>query len=247
MFRGLSAGTRACDDPGMKRLLDDYRALLAEADRWFARCQQVLPEEISCSAGCTGCCRGLFDITLLDAALLRDGFERLPAPLQEAPRVKAATRLAALQSDWPGFGPPWILNLLPDTLWTEMPEDDSTPCPLLGADGGCLVYAYRPLTCRLHGLPQVDTSGFVFADGYCSRNFRVLPPQAYPQLRHDFETFFQREFALQHRFATALLGVPLAELDTFIPAALHIDFTGFDWQSWGVRHISRLTRSDKNI
>lgn len=33
------------------------------------------------------------------------------------------------------------------------------PCPLLGEDGRCLVYAHRPLVCRLIGLPMLTDLG----------------------------------------------------------------------------------------
>jgi Fe-S-cluster containining protein len=231
----------------MDKLLDDYRRLLEEADAWFARCQAQQGTAIACASGCSGCCRGLFDITLLDAALLRAEFDRLPAALQAVPRQRAADRLAQLQAEWPGFEHPWVLNLLPDSLWTEMPEEDHTPCPLLADDGRCLVYAGRPLTCRLHGLPQVDVSGFIFDERCCTRNFGDSDPLAIAALRFDFDAFYRREFALLHRFGSQLLGGPLAELDTFIPAALHLDFTGFDWRAWGAAHIDRLTRGNKNI
>jgi Fe-S-cluster containining protein len=231
----------------MQKILDDYRCLLAAADAWFARCQRELGEAVVCASGCSGCCRGLFDITLLDALLLRSEFERLPAEVQAPVRVRAKERLDALQTQWPGFVHPWILNLLPDRLWTEMPEEDITPCPLLGDDGRCLVYAGRPLTCRLHGLPQVDRDGFVFDERYCNRNFAGSDPLALAALRSDFKEFYRREFALLHRFGEKLIGVPLAELDTFIPAALCIDFSGFDWHGWGMAQLSRLTREDKDI
>lgn len=226
----------------MDSLLQRYHDLLGEADSWFARSQTVLSSEIACQQGCTGCCRGLFDITLLDAALLRRGFDRLDPALQQSIRRRATSRLATLQNEWPDFTAPYILNLLPDELWTEMPEDDSTPCPLLGDDGLCLVYGERPLICRQHGLPLVDTSGDVIDERWCSLNFIASDPITRMELRFPFHTFHQREFTLLQDFSRQLLGFPLTELDTFIPAALLIDFVRFDWRGWGKRQQALLTR-----
>lgn len=223
-------------------LLQRYLYLLGEADTWFTRCQSASGDNIACRRGCTGCCRGLFDITLLDAALLRRGFDRLTPEQQHPARARAVARIAELQRQWPDFTAPYILNLLPDELWTEMPEDDATPCPLLGDDGLCLVYAERPLICRQHGLPLIDTSGDVIDERWCNLNFTTSDPLARVELRFPFHAFHQREFALLQDFSRQLLGFPLTELDTFIPAALLIDFDSFDWREWGKRHAALLTR-----
>lgn len=228
-------------------LLDRYRTVLARADAWFATMTTRFPAEIRCGAGCHGCCRGLFDITLLDAALLRDGFARLPVAQRTVPLEKARQQLAALQRRWPDFAPPYLLNLMDDAEWTEMAEDDDTPCPLLDGAGRCLVYAERPLTCRLHGLPQVDVDGELWLANTCSHNFPERDPLAEPGLRGDFRTLFRDEFGLQQELALTLTGTALTELDTFIPLALLIDFHTFDWRGWTAAHISQLTRYRQNI
>lgn len=222
----------------MNELLQRYRALLTTIDRWFAARQAELPSAIVCSDGCSGCCRGLFDISLLDARLLRAGFDQLPPAIRAEAETKAAARLAELQQRWPDFAPPYLLNHMDDSAWTEMPEDDATPCPLLDAVGRCLVYDHRPMTCRLHGLPQIDRSGEIFLEEWCSRNFVGMNPLEMAELRHDFQELFTAEFTLLRAFARELCGRDSAELDTFIPLALLIDFDGFDWQEW-----ARVTRS----
>lgn len=219
----------------MNELLPRYRALLATLDLWFAAKQAQLPTAIVCSGGCSGCCRGLFDISLLDARLLRAGFDQLPAAIRAGVVTKAEARLAELQERWPDFLPPYLLNHMDDSVWTEMPEDDLTPCPLLDATGRCLVYAHRPMTCRLHGLPQIDKSGEIFLAEWCSRNFVGMNPLEMDELRHDFQQLFIAEFTLLRAFARELCGLDSAELDTFIPLALLIDFDNFPWQEWAGR------------
>ena len=59
----------------MNNLLDRYGALLGEVDVWFQTCSLRYPEQIVCRQGCSSCCRGLFDITLLDALYLKRGFD----------------------------------------------------------------------------------------------------------------------------------------------------------------------------
>lgn len=208
----------------LSTILSEYRALLETVDAWFNRCSEHSGRHIQCRPGCSQCCRGLFDITLLDAYLLRQGFALLPADIQANALLKARARLADLQQLWPGFGPPYTLNHLPDEAWTETPEEDMTPCPLLGEDGRCLIYLHRPMTCRLHGLPNLDCSGESFSDEWCTLNFTDADPLAMDELRWEFRRAFTAELNLFNEFTARVLGTPQNELDTFIPLALLIDF-----------------------
>jgi len=220
----------------MQKFLSEYLKLLEGVDAWFADCATTLGSPlIQCREGCSACCRGLFDITLLDARLLHDGLSRLPRAVQDQVRQRAGQQLPELQQRWPGFEAPFYLNQFPDVEWTAMPEDDMTPCPLLGADGRCLVYAWRPMTCRLHGLPNIDLSGESFSDDWCTLNFVGSNPLPMQELRWGFRERFTAEIELFRKFSAKLIGESVNELDTFIPTAVLIDFDRFDWSSWWLR------------
>lgn len=217
----------------MEEILKKYGALLAEVDAWFMRCMEAFPAEIACRSGCSECCRGLFDITLLDACYLKYGFDRLDAPVQATVRAKAIARLDALQILWPDFREPYILNYRPEEEWEAlMPEDDGTPCPLVDDDGRCILYDFRPMTCRLNGIPLVDLSGEVFFEEWCTLNFTGNDPLAVEDLRGEFRRKFADELQIFQQLTVLLCKQRLNELDTFIPTALLIDFAGFDWPAW---------------
>jgi Fe-S-cluster containining protein len=217
----------------LDEILTSYGLLLAEVDTWFARCLAAQPQAIACGAGCSECCRGLFDITLLDACYLKYGFDRLDAEVQATVRAKAIARLHKLQLLWLDFCEPYILNYRPEEEWEDlMPEDDETPCPLVTDDGRCLLYNFRPMTCRLNGIPLVDLSGEVFFEELCTLNFIGKDPLAIKELRGEFLRIFADELQLFQQLADALCKQQLNELDTFIPTALLIDFAGFDWPTW---------------
>ncbi len=225
--------TERYDHPENRTVLEAYGELLAVIDSWYAGAATAYPEHVRCGKGCSGCCRGLFDITLLDAALLQYGFARLPESVRCTVLVKAKQRLEQLQRRWPELSPPFILNLRPETEWEElMPDDDETPCPLLDDNGHCLVYAYRPMTCRLHGMPLIDRSGEVMHDEWCTENFTTVNPLQLPSLSAPFADIFRQEGALDRRFSHEVLGHAVSELDTFIPLALLYDITLFDWKLW---------------
>ncbi len=212
------------NQPAIQRILQQYQALLSTVDDWFDRCKSIKGDQIHCVSGCSACCRGLFDITLLDACLLQTGFARLPEARRTSVLLKAEERLLQLQSEWPDLQHPYLLNHLPDELWTEMPEGDETPCPLLDKNGRCLVYAYRPMICRTHGLPNIDVSGESFSDLCCTLNFPNTDPLLTTDLHWSFRHTFEQELLLFETFTRQLLGKSLREVDTFIPLALLIDF-----------------------
>ncbi len=218
------AGLILEENAPLQEIVASYQKLLVTIDDWFSRCKTSCGEQVHCAEGCAACCRGLFDITLLDAFLLQTGFRRLSAERQADIRAKAQQRLRQLQTAWPGLQHPYLLNALADELWTEMPEDDPTPCPLLGEDGACLIYEHRPMICRTHGLPNIDVSGERFSELYCSLNFVDTDPLTLDILRWSFRRVYAQEFDLLALFNRQMLGSPLREADTFIPLALLIDF-----------------------
>jgi Fe-S-cluster containining protein len=210
----------------MQDILNQYASLLAEVDAWFQRCIELFPREIACASGCSECCRGLFDITLLDALFLQQGFAQLPQEAREAVLAEAERRVSLLKQKWPEYSHPYLLNHRPEEDWEElMPDDDETPCLLLDSAGRCLVYENRPMTCRLHGLPLIDLSGETMHDEWCTKNFTGTDPMALAGLQGEFDRFFREEVRLDRELSQLLFGRVIHELDTLIPAALLIDFS----------------------
>ena len=214
-------------------ILTEYKLLLTEIDDWFAHCQTDFPDDIACGKGCSDCCRGLFDITVLDAALLKSGFKSLPLEIRVSSRKKAEESLSKIQTYWPEFKRPFILNYRPEEeRETLMATDNETPCALLDEKGRCLLYDYRPMTCRLHGLPLIDISGEVMENEWCTKNFTDNDPLKIKNLRGEFNRLLQKEAALGRYFNEELLGRTVCELDTFIPTALLLSYKEFDWLKW---------------
>jgi Fe-S-cluster containining protein len=208
-----------------KDILITYSELLSEVDAWFARCSLAAGDLIACRRGCSACCRGLFDITLLDAALLKQGFDALEPAQKQQILLKGNGSLDAIRTVWPDFDHPYLLNSYSEEQWDlVMPDEDETPCPLLGGDGQCLVYDSRPMTCRLNGIPMLDLNGEVLFDEWCSLNFTDLDPLIMQELRFDFNDVFGQEQLLFREFTKRLFGKTFNELDTLIPTAIKIDF-----------------------
>lgn len=210
----------------MNEILDRYGLLLHEVDIWFARCLENFRSDITCREGCSACCRGLFDITLLDALYVKRGIDQLEPSLVAGLKKQALLRLDEIRANIPTFTKPWFLDVLPGELVaTMMPEDDQTPCLLLSERGHCRIYSHRPMTCRLHGIPLFDTDGEPFSDEWCTLNFIDVDPEPLVDIRHQFRELFSQELLLFREITRKLYGQPLNEMDTIIPAAVVLHIT----------------------
>lgn len=114
-----------------------------------------------CSPGCTQCCIGVFPISQLDAARLREGFASLAASDPARARAvhhRAETSVARLSPQFPGDPVTGALDEAQADLLEDFANDE--PCPALDpATGLCDLYAARPMTCRLFGPPLPVESG----------------------------------------------------------------------------------------
>ncbi len=123
-----------CPEGALAPFRDRLQALYARMDRAYqaaARCYGF-----DCQGCDESCCRTRFDHhTLLEYLYLREGLARL------APEVQAAVRRRAAEV----------------CCETAALERQGLPirvmCPL-NQDGRCRLYAFRPMICRLHGIPH---------------------------------------------------------------------------------------------
>jgi Fe-S-cluster containining protein len=127
----------------------------ATADRaWDRAAAGTTAGELACRPGCFGCCVGLFEISLPEAALVRAGVARLPEPVRE--EVVRRSRRIAEETDASFPGDPRAGLLDPDRseeaddAYFEVVADRA--CPMLELPSGrCRIYEWRPITCRAYG------------------------------------------------------------------------------------------------
>lgn len=163
-------------------ILSRYHALLARVDAWFHRVAGRFPAKVTCHRGCSDCCWGLFDVTPLDAALLREGLARLPAGEREDIRERARAVNAQVAAVEPRLeGRRTLAGLTDAEVDAVIDALGPVRCPVLAPDGSCRLYDHRPMVCRLNGVPIVDTRGRVIQREGCFKNTLVVgdgPPAA---------------------------------------------------------------------
>ncbi|WP_447979108.1 YkgJ family cysteine cluster protein [Candidatus Nitrospira bockiana] len=145
--------------PGPCRQALSHRRLFEHADHWFER-GRALFGAVPCRLGCTRCCVGPFMVTVLDRLEIQAGLDAVPAATRREIQTRAREQIATIEELFPGRVDP------PGDRWTDAEVDElvtrlaDVPCPALAADGRCLIYAHRPITCRMTGLP-IETGGVI--------------------------------------------------------------------------------------
>jgi Fe-S-cluster containining protein len=125
-----------------------------------------------CHPGCTPCCHGVFVISALDRARLRDGLAELdmidPARA-DALRRRVRSAMDRLSGSFPGNPSTGVLWATEGPAFDAFAEADDAPCPVLSpGTGTCDLYAHRPMTCRVFGPPVCSEGGI----GHCELCFQ---------------------------------------------------------------------------
>ncbi|HIE12750.1 MAG TPA: hypothetical protein EYP63_04900 [Desulfotomaculum sp.] len=131
------------------QLFHEYGLLAAAADKAFRKMEEEYGECIKCRRGCTDCCHAVFGLFFIEAAFINCRFNELG----RAKRAKILLRAAQADKD---------LERLQRRLayYTEDPQmqayalsRERLRCPLLNENEDCDLYPFRPITCRVYGIP----------------------------------------------------------------------------------------------
>lgn len=133
----------------MVELLPAYEVLVNAADQAFIKMQREYGAAIKCARRCTDCCYAVFGLFLIEAAYLKYHFDML----DESIRMEILRRAAQAAEE---------LRLIQKRLnyYTDDPvmqgyalSRQRVRCPLLTEEDECALYPYRPITCRVYGIP----------------------------------------------------------------------------------------------
>lgn len=124
-----------------KELFTNYRKLLVKVDDFSSGLTQTYREHFVCRCGCTDCCQQDLHLLPVEFHFLLQGFSLLPEAKKKIIRAR-----------------------------TVQGAGQDIPCPLL-QEGRCILYGYRPVVCRTHGLPLLITGEGEERRDCCPKNF----------------------------------------------------------------------------
>jgi Fe-S-cluster containining protein len=128
---------------------ESYRLLVGKADQAFSRMKKEYGDCIKCKPQCSDCCHAVFGLFLMEALYLQQHFGRLNKKERRDAILRARKsdkELAKIEEKLKAHeGDP---QMKPFSLSKERVR-----CPLLNEKDKCILYAYRPITCRVYGIP----------------------------------------------------------------------------------------------
>ena len=153
---------------------EKYKSLVTQVDLIFNKVFQSNPDCVKCKIGCSDCCYALFDLTLIEALYINHHFNEL---FKDKKRSEILDKADAVDRE---------VHIIKRKAYKESQKgkDDldifmnigkkKIKCPLLNDDDKCEMYEFRPITCRLYGIPSsfaeksytCGKSGFVQGENY---------------------------------------------------------------------------------
>ena len=135
-----------------------YEALVAEADAVFSRVNELHPDCVTCKPGCSDCCHATCDLSLVEAMYLNAKFGETFDFGPDRSRIlenagDVDRKLTRMKREY--FRELRDAKASQEAMDHIMEEAAKARirCPLLNANDECSLYAYRPITCRLYGIP----------------------------------------------------------------------------------------------
>jgi Fe-S-cluster containining protein len=137
----------------MADLKQKLTALKVELNELRARCDAAFhkvslehADAVACKTGCDDCCHALFDLAPMEVLALAVAFKQLPRG-ERREALRRAEKAARIYDD---TAREVLAAKAEERL--KLLSQARVPCPLL-SKGQCILYAERPATCRLYGIP----------------------------------------------------------------------------------------------
>ncbi|BBO84009.1 YkgJ family cysteine cluster protein [Desulfosarcina ovata] len=140
--------------PELAAIFKEYESFAKQVDGVWETVRKQFPESVQCKIGCSDCCHALFDITLVEALYINDKFiTELPENRKnEILAIANKTDRNIYKLKRKAFKAVEAGEKTEEQVLFEMAAERSR-CPLLNLNDRCDLYDYRPLTCRLYGIP----------------------------------------------------------------------------------------------
>lgn len=159
---------------------EKYEELVATAEEAFNRVKHDHHDCVKCKTGCADCCHALFDLTLIEALYVNHKFKAAFPVEKREPLLERAN-----QSDRRVFkikkkAGRLLKEGLKEEEILEQIAAETVRCALLNDQDLCDLYAFRPITCRLYGVPTA-----IGGKGHTCGLSGFAPGKAYPTANLD--------------------------------------------------------------
>ncbi|WP_319576655.1 YkgJ family cysteine cluster protein [uncultured Desulfobacter sp.] len=157
-----------------------YEAVVNMVDQVFDRVKKEFPKEVFCREKCSDCCYAIFDLTLIEALYLNHKFNEKFSGREKADLIAIADKTDRTLAKMKREAYKKVKDGADQLEIVGKMSQERVRCPLLGENNLCLMYEFRPITCRVYGIPT-STAG---ASHICGRT-NFVQGKAYPTLNMD--------------------------------------------------------------
>lgn len=210
---------------------EKYEALVDTAEKAFEQVGTQFADCVKCNTGCSDCCYALFDISLIEALYIHHHFMRtldeaaqevLIEKANDADRKIYKIKRRAYKAAAGGQEEAKILSAM---------TNERVRCPLLNDDKKCDLYPYRPITCRLYGIPTA-----INGVGQTCGLSGFEPGKPYPTVHIDI--FYRRLYDISLELVKAIRSRHIKMADMLIPLSMAL-ITDFNDDYLGVGNIEK--------
>jgi Fe-S-cluster containining protein len=130
-------------------LFHSYDLLVDKADEAFQKTKDLHGPSMACELHCSDCCHAVFGLFLIEAACLKNRFDELDTEKKKEVLLRCNETergLKRLEKKLERHGED------PETHASILARE-RIRCPLLDERNECVLYAHRPITCRVYGIP----------------------------------------------------------------------------------------------
>lgn len=210
----------------LEPIFKKYEAFVKQIDEVFEKVRSDHPECVKCELECADCCHAIFDLTLVEALYINQKFidtleDKKTNILEKANRVDR--KLHQLKRK--AFKAVENGEKSEEQVLLEMAAERSR-CPLLNKENCCDLYAFRPVTCRLYGIPTA-----IGGHGHTCGLSGFKEGTSYPTVNLDAVN--AKLSALSQEIVTALNSTHVKMGDILMPVSMAI-LTIFDEKYLGV-------------
>jgi Fe-S-cluster containining protein len=129
-------------------------ALVQIVDAALAAAVERSGQHLACRPGCSQCCHGVFEISALDAARLREGLAVADPDVRERVIARVQAARQKLGPFYPGDTATGVLTGSEEEIELFEEWAHAEACPVLDpVTQTCDLYAHRPILCRTFGPP----------------------------------------------------------------------------------------------
>lgn len=140
--------------PELEQVFKKYETFVEQLDGVFERVRQEYTDCVKCKLTCSDCCHALFDLSLVEALYINRQFLEVVDGEKKDKILESANKSdrKIYQLKRKAFKSVAAGEKSEDQVLLEMAAE-RIRCPLLNEDNQCDLYASRPITCRLYGIP----------------------------------------------------------------------------------------------